>query len=410
MKKNKKKVPQSIYHIFVDRFSTGNKEKDNNLSLKHTIRETDDYSQNFLGGNLKGIIKRFDHIKNLGVDAIWISPFYKTSAYHGYHVTDFFSIDERFGNNKELKEIIKIAHKSNIKVILDFIPNHCSIQHPFFLDSQKNPKSKYKEWFIYRKWPNKYLCFLDFLELPKLNLYNEDCRKYIIEAAKYWIKEFDIDGYRIDHAIGPPVFFWKELTKEIEKIKNNFILIPEIWFSGVEWKHLETFHFLHKENKKINLFLLLKMLFSSNIKRQDIAYDCLAVHFDAIFDFTLSEFLRENYENCKIVKKFSKNRNNLFNSKDSYVFLDNHDMPRFSFLCNNDFSKYRKAVKLLLSLKRPVVLYYGDEIGLGQNNHLDQKSHQDKEFRRFMQWEFNEKEKSILYFIKKQLKKIEEER
>lgn len=401
----KKIVPQSIYHIFIDRFSTGNKEKDSNLSAKHTIKEIDDYSKCFLGGNLKGIIERFDYIKNLGVSAIWISPPYKTSAYHGYHVIDFFSIDERFGSNEELKQLVRTAHKSNIKVILDFIPNHCSSHHPFFLDSQKNPKSKYREWFIYKNWPNKYLCFLDFSELPKLNLYNKDCRNHILGAAKYWIKEFDIDGYRIDHAIGPPILFWEELTKEIKKIKDDFILIPEIWFNGVKWKHLETFYFLHKENRKINLTLLLKLFFSSNIKRQDIAHNILASYFDAMFDFTMSEFLRKNHQNEKKVKDFSKSRTNLINNKNSYVFLDNHDMPRFSFLCNNDLLSYRKAIELLFSLKKPVVLYYGDEIGLGQKNHLDQKSHQDKEFRRFMRWSFSEKDKSILDFVKKELKK-----
>jgi glycosidase len=407
MEKNKKKIPQSIYHIFVDRFSTGNEEKDNDLSLKHTTKELDDYSQSFLGGNLKGIIKRFDYIKSLGVDAVWISPFYKTSAYHGYHITDFFSIDERFGNSEDLKKIVEIAHENNIKVFLDFIPNHCSKQHPFFLDSQENSKSKYREWFVYKRWPNKYLCFLHFSELPKLNLYNKDCRQYIIEVAKYWIKEFDIDGYRIDHAIGPPVFFWEELKKETQKIKEEFILIPEIWFSGVEWKHLKTFYFLHKENKKIDLFLLLKILFSSNHKKQDIVYRYLMPYFDAIFDFTLSEFLRENHQKSEKVKKFSKDRNNLFNNKDGYVFLDNHDMSRFTFLCNNDVEKYRKGINLLFSLEKPVVIYYGNEIGLEQKNHLDQKSHQDKEFRRFMKWGFNEEEEDIFNFIKKRLRKKE---
>jgi glycosidase len=405
MRKNIIKIPQSIYHIFVDRFSTGNEEKDNELSLKHTVKELDDYSQSFLGGNLKGIIKRFDYIKNLGVEAIWISPFYRTSAYHGYHITDFFSIDERFGNNEDLKEIVKIAHENNIKIILDFIPNHCSNKHPLFLDSQKNPKSKYRDWFVYKKWPNKYLCFLDFSELPKLNLYNKDCHQYILETAKHWIKEFDIDGYRIDHAIGPPTFFWKELKKETQKIKKDFILIPEIWFSGIKWRHLKTFYFLHKKNKKINLTLLLKIICSSNVKKQDIVYDYLTPYFDAIFDFTLSEFLRKNHQNQKKVQNFSKGRKNLFNDKDSYVFLDNHDMPRFSFLCNNKKEQYKEGARLLFSLKKPVVIYYGNEIALEQKNHLDQKNHQDKEFRRFMKWEINGKEKEILDFMKKELEK-----
>ncbi len=401
-------IPQFIYHIFIDRFSTGDEVKDSALSGKHTVKELENYSQNFLGGNLRGIIKRFNYIKSLGVDAIWISPFYKTSAYHGYHVTDFFSIDERFGNKDDLKEIVKISHQSNIKVILDFIPNHCSNQHPFFLDSQEKSESKYSDWFIYKRWPDKYLCFLDFSELPKLNLYNKDCRHHIIEAAKYWIKEFNIDGYRIDHAVGPPSIFWGKLRKEIKEIKNDFILIPEIWFSGVKYNHLKTFHFLRKKDGRINLSLLFKIIFSSNFKKQDIAYQYLGHYFDTILDFTLSEFLRKNYQDHKKVKSFSKKRNNLFSGK-NYIFMDNHDMSRFIFLCKNKIDNYKKGVDLFFSLKKPIIIYYGNEIGLTQKNHLDMKSHQDKEFRRFMKWKINRKEKEILNLIKRNIKSARKE-
>ncbi len=402
---SKNKTPQFIYHIFIDRFSTGNNEKDKNLALKHTVKNLDDYSQSFLGGNLKGIISKFDYIKDLGIDTIWISPFYKTSAYHGYHVTDFFSIDERFGNKEDLKKIVEIAHQNNIKIILDFIPNHCSKHHPFFVESQKDYNGKFRDWFIYKKWPNKYLCFLDFLELPKLNLYNKECRKHIIDAAKYWIEEFDIDGYRIDHAIGLPLSFLVDLKKEVCKIKSDFILIPEIWFSGVKWQHLKTFYFLHNDNRKINLPLLFKIIFSSNFKKQDVACHYLLPYFNEMLDFTSSEFLRKNYKNPKKVRNFLESKDNLPNDKKKYIFLDNHDMPRFIFLCNNDLQKYRNAIELFFSLNRPVVLYYGDEVGLQQKNHIVLKNHQDKEFRRFMKWGFNKEEQDTLNFTKKQLKK-----
>ena len=72
-----------------------------------------------------------------------ISPFYKCSEYHGYHVTDFFEIDPRFGTINDLKKLIEITHKLNIKIIADFVPNHCSNMHPYFIDAQKNKNSKY---------------------------------------------------------------------------------------------------------------------------------------------------------------------------------------------------------------------------------------------------------------------------
>ena len=397
------KIPQAIYHIFVDRFSTGDEERDRILSERHTIKELEDYGQSFLGGNLKGIIKRFDYIKELGVDAVWISPIYKTSAYHGYHVTDFFSIDERFGTVEDLRELIKIFHQNNIKIIFDFIPNHCSSQHPFFIDSQNNFNSKYRDWFIYKKWPGKYLCFLDFSELPKLNLYNNECQHYILEAAKYWIKEFNIDGYRIDHAIGPPLFFWKKLREEVEEIKRDFILIPEIWFSGIKWKHLETLYFLHRKNGKINFLLLAEIIFKNDQAKQNIACRKLEPYFDAMLDFAASDFLRKNYQNKETVESFVKNRESLF-GKNNYIFLDNHDMSRFIFLCQNKLKYYKKGLKLFFSLRKPIVIYYGDEIGLRQKDCSIHKSHQDKEFRRFMKWEINKKEEKILNLVKRKIK------
>jgi cyclomaltodextrinase len=76
-----------------------------------------------------------------------------------------------------------------------------------------------------KKWSKEYLCFLDVKELPKLNLENEETADYIISAEKYWVLKFDIDGYRLDHSIGPPLRFWRKFKKEMKKLKKDFVLI-----------------------------------------------------------------------------------------------------------------------------------------------------------------------------------------
>lgn len=393
-------MPKVIYQIFLDRFSTGDEEKDEKLSFHHTVDlSLRDYGQSFLGGNLQGIIKRFNHIKNLGVDTIWISPIYKTSAYHGYHTTDFFSIDERFGNKEDFRKVVEMCHENDIKIILDFVPNHCSKHHPYFLDAQKNAESKYRNWFIFTTWPNKYLCFLDISDLPKLNLENEECRQHILNAARYWIEEFNIDGYRVDHVIGPPLDFWKDLRKETTSVKKDFLLLPEIWFYSIKIKHLNTFWFM-RDNGKWRIWDYIKMILVNNSRRQEIAYKELLTFFDGFFDFTLNEFIRKNYRNPAKIKKFAKKRTHLTKKSKSYVFIDNHDMERFKFLCDDDEEDYRETIKLLFSLKRPVVLYYGNEIGLSQKDHISHEGHEDREFRRFMKWNFNDKEKETLRLTK----------
>ena len=122
-----------IYHIFIDRFA-GYKQKDWNKPV-------------FLGGNIKGIIEKLSYLQDLGVNTLWISPFYKTSAYHDYHITDFFKVDSHFGTLSYIKKLIKEVHKVNMHIVADFVPNHCSYKHPYFLDAQENKNSKYFNWF-----------------------------------------------------------------------------------------------------------------------------------------------------------------------------------------------------------------------------------------------------------------------
>jgi len=162
-----------IYHILIDRFAG--------------CKSNEWDKPRFLGGNIRGIINKLDYIKELGVNTLWISPFYEASAYHGYHITDFFKLDPHFGNQDDLIELINKVHKAGMRIITDFVPNHCSHKHPFFLDAQKNENTKYKKWFYFRNWPDDYLCFLSFKELPKLNLDNQKTVTHIIDSAKYWL-------------------------------------------------------------------------------------------------------------------------------------------------------------------------------------------------------------------------------
>ena len=223
----------------VDRFSTGDDRKDSTLSFST--------SETWMGGRINGITKKLEYVRNLGMDAIWLSPVYASSAYYGYSVTDYFQVDSHLGSKSDLQSLVEKAHSLQMKVILDFVPNHLSCLHPFFVSAQKEKSSKYLDWFIFNSWPDNYECFLDSKGLPKLNLENNEARTYILDAAKYWIRECNIDGYRLDFVTGPPMSFWREFARCCYDLNSDFILLPEIWIAGMPSKYLKTLWFV-KDN------------------------------------------------------------------------------------------------------------------------------------------------------------------
>jgi glycosidase len=339
-----------LYQILVDRFAGYNK-------------EIDPKTPDFLGGNLSGIAGKLDYLTELGINTLWLSPVYKTTAYHGYHITDFYTTDERFGSENELKNLIDQAHEKNIRVILDFVPNHCSHQHPIFIEAQADKKSKYRKWFYFNSFNNDHLSFLNFHELPKINLDLPDARKYIIEAAKKWIT-IGADGFRLDHAVGPSHNFWKGFRKEIKSVKPEAVLIGEAWIQGIDLGMLKTIRIRHK---------YLQWLFKFRI--WDIQREYLG-ELDGVLDFyfryRITEFIawKENpalYENklkLKMLQHYGRFPQDYFLPS----FVDNHDMNRFLFDAGQNREKLKQALKLQFSLPQPPVLYYGTESGVTHHN------------------------------------------
>lgn len=345
-----------IYQIMIDRFSG----------------HGDHTKPDFAGGNITGIIRKLDYLKQIGFNCIWISPFLKTTYYHGYHVEDFYNVDPHFGTKKDLKELVRIAHNKGIKVIADFVPNHCSFKHPFFLDAKKNRKSRYHDWFYFKRWPNNYLCFLNLKELPKLNLDNKETRDHIVDAALYWIKEIDLDGYRLDHAIGPSHTFWKYFNKKVKKVKKDAALIGEVWFWGIKKKHLETIR-LRKKHEKFRQ--------RHQINLQDAALKEYVGELDGCLDFTFNDlakrfFARETidcYHFFLELKDHYRSYSNFFLPS----FLDNHDMNRFSFECKNDIRKLKLASLFQFTMNQPPIVYYGTETKIKQVNVVSHKLNSD---------------------------------
>ena len=316
-----------IYHIFLDRFYPGDGvpwKKPTNLS-------------GFFGGTLRGVIQKLGYIQSLGCNAIWLSPLFASPSHHGYDATDYYTVEPRFGTNAELIELIEKAHQHDVRVILDFVANHWSNQHPTFQESRRDENSEYRTWYTWQRWPDEYTSFFGVKGMPQLNLKHKSASDYLLKCAQYWL-ENGVDGYRLDYAPGPPHTFWADFRQACKAVN------PDAFLFGEVVSHSETI--------------------ASYIP-----------HFDGCLDFLLADALRRTFalETATLLEfeAFLAAHETYFPKDFSLpAFLDNHDMTRILYLADEDKAKVRLAALVLYTLSAPPVIYNGTEVGVSQQNPL----------------------------------------
>lgn len=190
-----------------------------------------------------------DHLKQLGVNALYLGPLFE-SLYHGYDTKDYYQVDRRLGTNQQLKELVSHYHNNGIKVILDGVFNHTGREFPQFKDLISNTwNSRYASWFMgvdfngrsplndpfsYEGWNGCY-------DLVKLNLQNHEVKEHLFNAVRMWIREFDIDGLRLDAADCIDINFLKELSYIAKQEKSDFWLMGEVIHGDYrKWMNRET--------------------------------------------------------------------------------------------------------------------------------------------------------------------------
>ncbi|MGM0502541.1 MAG: alpha-amylase family glycosyl hydrolase, partial [Bacillota bacterium] len=359
-----------VYQIMVDRFFDGDPTNNYDLSYQQT---------GYQGGDLEGIIEKLNYINELGATAIWLSPIYQGTDYHGYHITDFLEVDQHFGDEETLKRLVEKAHQLGIKVILDFVPSHTSYLHPYFVEATTDKNSSYYQWYDFKNWPEEYEQFCGVAELPSFNTNNPGVRQHIIyQQALQWVIDFNIDGLRLDHANGPSHDFWVEFRKVIKKHKPEVYIFGEVWEGPKKIKKFEgeldgCFDF--------SLVWSFRDLFISGSK-------------------TISEFKADlDYLNDYYQQEFIINR-----------FLDNHDMSRFLWEAKGDKEKLKLAATCQFTLAGTPFIYYGTEVGLSQQEPCFDDNTGRIIFdnsRDFMLWE--DKQDKELYHFYQKLCKIRKE-
>ena len=354
-----------VYQIFPSRFAA-TQPVDKKLWYKAPITPMDD-----LHGNLRGIIEHLDYIKDLGIDVVYLTPIFKSNSCHKYDTIDYYQVDPSFGTTEDLKELVQKSHERGMRVVLDAVYNHSGREFFAFQDIlEKGEKSKYLDWYFIDELPPRgewgeipnFKCFGYYGGMPKLNLKNPEVEKYITDVACYWIKECDIDGWRLDVGDEISHFFWKNFRKAIKAVKKDMLIIGEIWhyagdfLEGDEWDTVMNYPFY------LNLIDLL-----------------------ADEKINVSQFVQNlGYLKGRLNKKCYPLMWNL---------IDSHDTARFLHLCNDNKKKQHLAAAFQLLLPGMPMVYYGDEYAMPGAN--------DPDCRRGMYWDEEYQDKEMYNWYKK---------
>ncbi len=356
-----------VYQIFPSRFAT-TQPVDKELWYKAPITPMDD-----LHGNLRGIIEHLDYIKDLGIDVVYLTPIFKSNSCHKYDTIDYYQVDPSFGTTEDLKELVQKSHERGMKVVLDAVYNHSGREFFAFQDIlEKGEKSKYLDWYFIDELPPRgewgeipnFKCFGYYGGMPKLNLKNPEVEKYITDVACYWIKECDIDGWRLDVGDEISHFFWKNFRKAIKAVKKDMLIIGEIWhyagdfLEGDEWDTVMNYPFY------LNLIDLL-----------------------ADEKINVSQFVQNlGYLKGRLNKKCYPLMWNL---------IDSHDTARFLHLCHDNKKKQHLAAAFQLLMPGMPMVYYGDEYAMPGAN--------DPDCRRGMYWDEEYQDKEMFEWYKRLL-------
>ena len=318
-----------VYEIFVDRFYPGEGKAWLNPGTP----------AGFYGGTLRGVTEKMDYLAGLGVDVLWLTPIFPSPSHHGYDASDYFDIEPRLGTKQDLRALLAAAHQRGLRVLLDFVPNHCSSRHATFQQALADPYSPYAGWFNFLHWPDSYETFFGVPDLPQLNLRHPDARQHLLDAAKYWL-EFGVDGFRLDYAVGPTPDFWADFRRTTRLAR------PDCWTFGEVVEPPDS----------------------------QIAFHGLL---DGCLDFMSLEAIRQTFafgrwDAARFVSFLDRHEAYFPEDFSRPSFLDNHDMNRYLWVAQGDQRRLKIAALCQFTLAGPPVIYYGTEVGLSQRKDVRQ--------------------------------------
>lgn len=352
-----------IYLIMPDRFANGNPNNDAHPDLADKPNRDDPWARH--GGDLQGIINNLDYIEDLGVTAIWNTPVVEDNdpkgSYHMYAASDVYQIDRRFGSNQTYKHLSEALKKRNMKLIMDYVVNHWSLEHYMIKDlpssdwinqwEEFTPSSHAKEIFS-----DPYASEIDkkemvkgwFVEsMPDLNQQQPQLLKYLIQNAIWWVEYADLSGFRVDTY---PYNSRDEVTQWSKAVMDeypHFSIVAESWLMNP----------LHLSYWQKDSPIAAMSGFNSQVTHvKDFAL------YNAIHEAFVGETPWWDQKMNKIYKVIQNDfvyatPNNLM------VFLENHDTTRINEILP-DFRDYQIVTTLMATIRGIPQTYYGTEIGM----------------------------------------------
>lgn len=355
-----------IYQIFVDRFFNGNEDgsilnpkrnsfiyadwSDNPMYIKDTSGRI--IRWDFYGGNLKGVIKKLDYLKSLGVSIIYLNPIFKSSSCHKYDTADYEEIDEMFGTTETFQMLCKEAAKVGIRIILDGVFSHTGADSKYFnkfnnyeeLGAFQSPESKYYKWFSFIEYPNKYECWWGIDNQPNVNELEPSYVEYMVKGENSIIKKWmDIgaSGWRLDVADELPDEFIKMIKSKMKEVNSESVLIGEVWEDAsnkVSYSSKREY-FYGEELDSVTNYPFREILI--NFVKGYIKSDKLKKRFMSLYE----NYPIENFYSCMNV-------------------LGTHDTERILSVLDNKIYLMKLIVGLQMTFPGVPIIYYGDEAGL----------------------------------------------
>ncbi|WP_404454505.1 alpha-glycosidase [Virgibacillus necropolis] len=326
------------YQIFPERFANGDVSNDPDGTL--TWGSTDPTPSNTFGGDFQGVIDHLDYLEKLGINGIYFTPIFKANSNHKYDTIDYMEIDPQFGDKETFRELVKQCHARGIRVMLDAVFNHSGYFFEPFQDVLTNQQdSNYKDWFHLWKYPvvtdpaPNYDTFAFVSSMPKLNTEHPEVKKYLLDVARYWIEEFDIDGWCLDVANEVDHAFWREFRKVVKETKPDTYILGEIWHDSMPWLQGDQFDAV-----------------------MNYPFTNAAVEFFGKNTLTASDFTNMITD---VQHMYPKHVNDV-----AFNLLDSHDTPRILSLAEGNQKRVKLMYLFQLTFTGTPCIYYGDEIGM----------------------------------------------
>ncbi len=186
-----------------------------------------------LAGTLKAITGRLSILRDLGVTCLLLMPIHPSGSSDGYRVTDYFSVNPDYGTKEDLKQLIEQAHMHGMKVIAELVFEHTHSMHPFMVDAYRyQHMSPYYDFYAWNP-DASFQHLFNWIDAPSINLERVDARDYLMQAAKFWLREFNLDGFRCDlagtiNSLNPTgAAFWQRFRSELKAIRPDVFLVAD---------------------------------------------------------------------------------------------------------------------------------------------------------------------------------------